>query len=70
MTISIPNTEEIINFWLAINNRIRRLMLQQSEETLSFKIKLEEGNFSDLKFLMIDYVDHLAHHLNQIKQLD
>ena len=59
-------TNEIIEFWLAVNNRIKNLMASQTEETLNYKIELEKDNISDLKFLMKDYVDHLAHHLNQI----
>ena len=64
------NTEmsEIINFWLAINRQILRLMKQQSEMTLSYTIKLPDHEISDLRFLMNDYVDHLEHHLNQIKK--
>lgn len=61
-------TEELITFWYATNDRIKRLMEQQSERTLNFKIELHNGDFSDLRFLMNDYVDHLEHHLNQIRK--
>ncbi|TDQ25661.1 DinB family protein [Tenacibaculum caenipelagi] len=60
-------TKEILEFWKSINNRILYVIKQQTEETLAFKIKLEKENFSDLRFLMNDYVDHMEHHLNQIK---
>lgn len=59
-------TEEIADFWLSINNRITKLIKQQTEKTLNYKIELAKGNISDLGFLMKDYVDHLEHHLNQI----
>lgn len=59
-------TEEIADFWLSINNRITKLIKQQTEKTLNYKIELVKGNISDLRFLMKDYVDHLEHHLNQI----
>lgn len=40
----------------------------QTEDSLNYKIEFEEGNISDLKFLMTDYVEHLEHHLNQIME--
>ena len=59
-------TKEILEFWKSINNRVLYVIKQQTEETLAFKIELEKENFSDLRFLMNDYVDHMEHHLNQI----
>ncbi len=53
-------------FWSSINTRILSIMQQQTEKTLSYQIELEEGVFSDLRFLMLDYVEHLEHHLEQI----
>ncbi len=58
--------EEIASFWLSINNRILKLMGQQTEKTLNYKIELSNGDISNLRFLMNDYVDHLEHHINQI----
>ena len=58
--------KEITNFWSAINNRICYLIKQQTEETLSYKIEVNNGEISDLRFLIKDYVNHLEHHLNQI----
>lgn len=60
--------KEIVELWISINNRIKNFMEQQSERTLNFKIELDNGTISDLRFLMNDYVDHLEHHLNQIKK--
>ena len=59
-------TNEIVEFWLSINNRIKNLIELQTEKTLNYKIELEKENITDLRFLMKDYVDHLEHHLNQI----
>lgn len=61
-------TKELLNFWLAINKRIKSLMNQQTENTLKYEIELDKHKTADLRFLMIDYVDHLEHHLNQIIQ--
>ncbi|MDO5969255.1 DinB family protein [Flavivirga aquimarina] len=58
--------KEIANFWEAINNRICCVIKLQTEETLNYKIEISDGEISDLRFLMTDYVDHLEHHLNQI----
>ena len=57
---------EILMFWKSINNRMLYLFSIQNEETLNFKIVFDNGDVSDLKFLMEDYVNHLEHHLNQI----
>ena len=60
------SVEEIANFWFALNNRILSILSQQTEHTLNYKIELDEGEISDLRFLITDYVNHLEHHLNQI----
>lgn len=60
------NTKEIIELWNSLNIRILNVIKAQSNETLNYKIELEHNSFSDLRFLMVDYVDHLEHHLKQI----
>jgi len=62
------NIKEILEFWLSINNRIIELIEKQTDETLIYKIKFDNGNIEDLRFLMNNYVEHLEHHLNQIKK--
>jgi len=59
-------TKEILALWLSVNKRIKSMMQQQTETSLNFKIELEKNTFSDLRFLMTDYVEHLEHHLKQI----
>lgn len=63
-------TNEIVDFWTAINNRIIYIIQQQTEKTLDYKIELDNGKISDLRFLITDYVDHLEYHLNQIKSIE
>ena len=58
--------EEMINFWLAINQRIKNVIKLQREETLQFEVELKSGEISDLKFLIVDYVDHMEHHMKQL----
>lgn len=57
---------KITKLWLEVNKRILNIMKDQTEIMLNYEIEISEGEFSDLRFLMIDYVNHLEHHLNQI----
>lgn len=57
---------ELLPFWLALNKRILKVMEKQTEAALNYQIELPDGQLSDLRFLMTDYVDHLEYHLKQI----
>ena len=57
---------ELFDLWLCLNERITTIMKAQTEDTLAFDIVLPDGEKSDLKFLMEDYVVHLEHHLKQV----
>ena len=39
----------------------------QTHETLSYQVVIIKDQNSDLKFLIEDYVNHMKHHLEQIK---
>ena len=58
--------EELRSFWVSINTRIREVIIAQTEESLAFPIIIGPEEKSDLRFLMTDYVDHLAYHLKQV----
>ncbi|MEP3209695.1 MAG: DinB family protein [Maribacter sp.] len=59
--------EELLTFLIALNRRIKKLMMLQNDQTLSTKIELyTAGNLSDLRYLMEDYVVHFEQHVNQI----
>jgi DinB family protein len=58
--------DELTELWAALNRRIMKVMENQIEQTLNDAIELPDGSFSDLRFLMIDYVDHLEYHLKQV----
>ncbi|PCJ82505.1 MAG: hypothetical protein COA49_00100 [Bacteroidetes bacterium] len=60
------DTKEIVVLWLSINNRIKSLIGQQTNDTLHYNIEYNKDTIADLRFLMNDYVDHLEHHLDQI----
>lgn len=58
--------QELIVFWKAVNFRITKLILLQTDKTLAFPVDLGENKIVDLAFLIRDYMDHLEHHLKQI----
>ncbi|MES2557989.1 MAG: DinB family protein [Bacteroidota bacterium] len=64
------DTESLLRLWLALNERIGDLMETQTATTLAYAIELSNGTKADLRFLMTDYVDHLEHHVRQIRKLE
>jgi hypothetical protein len=58
--------QELINFWYAYNLHIAHIIEHMSVEVLQNKITIENAGTFTLEFIMIDYVEHLKHHLNQI----
>ncbi|SHH52820.1 DinB family protein [Flavobacterium defluvii] len=58
---------ELIQLWFVINKQIVRVMKSVDEKALDYKIILSDQSEIDLRFLMTDYVEHLEHHINQIK---
>ncbi|BCY29101.1 DinB family protein [Flavobacterium okayamense] len=60
------NSDDLINLWLQLNSHILYLINNQTKETLSYQIILPNGEMSNFKFLIEDYLDHLFYHLKQI----
>ena len=58
---------ELNQLWLSLNKQIIRIMKSVDEEALDYKIILSDESVIDLRFLMTDYVEHLEHHINQIR---
>ncbi|MDQ6472878.1 DinB family protein [Flavobacterium sp. LHD-80] len=58
---------ELTELWFSINRQIVRIMKSVDQKALDYKIILADESEIDLKFLMTDYVEHLEHHINQIK---
>lgn len=58
---------ELTALWFSVNNQIVRIMKSVDEKALDYKIVLSDQSVIDLRFLMTDYVEHLEHHINQIK---
>ncbi|HLA55378.1 MAG TPA: DinB family protein [Flavobacterium sp.] len=57
---------ELFQLWLSLNKQIIRIMQSQTNERLNLKIQFTDGSISDLRYIMIDYPEHLEHHINQI----
>lgn len=60
-------TEDLLVLWLSLNRRIAKLISTASEPELSIPILFSDGTTKDLRFLMVDYADHLEHHLRQLQ---
>ncbi|MBF4464476.1 DinB family protein [Flavobacterium sp. LC2016-12] len=58
---------ELNQLWLSLNKQIIRIMKSVDEKALDYKIILSDESVIDLRFLMTDYVEHLEHHINQIR---
>lgn len=63
----IMDIHDLVQLWLSINKQIVRLMKSVDEKALDYKIILSDESVIDLRFLMTDYVDHLEHHIRQLR---
>lgn len=61
-------SSELIALWAGLNRQIAFVMQHQTEESLALPLLLPDGTSSDLRFLMTDYIDHLQHHLIEIRK--
>jgi hypothetical protein len=63
------NIEEVLSCWLAVNTRIVNVVRSLPPDLLSAGIILPDGEKTDLAFLIADYIDHMAHHNEQLKKI-
>ena len=57
--------EQMVSFWTEYNKQLIEIIKRIPPENLGRQVKV--GNdLQTLEFLIVDYVDHLEHHLNQI----
>lgn len=61
------DTNELVQLWLSLNKQIIRIFKSIDHKALDYQIILNDQSVIDLKFLITDYVEHLEHHINQIK---
>lgn len=64
----IADPDELLNFLQAINNRIIQIIKAQTSESLEYKIVVNNDTFFNLKYLIVDYVNHFEHHVKQITE--
>jgi hypothetical protein len=55
----------LIHFWTSYNRQLLEIIKRISKENLLNKVKVGESLIA-LKFLIVDYVEHLEHHLKQL----
>lgn len=58
-------SEQIINFWTIYNTQLLEIIKRIPSSSLKNQIKVSD-NLLTLEFLIVDYVEHLEHHLKQI----
>lgn len=57
----------LFQLWLQLNKQLVFIIQNLSADTLKLQLILPNQETKDLKFLISDYIDHLEHHLNQLK---
>lgn len=58
--------EDLLNLWGALNRQVVGVMERQSVESLAKPVQYETSLYT-LEWLLTDYVDHLEHHIRQIR---
>jgi len=61
------NTNDLIQLWLSLNKQIIWVIKSLDEKALDYKVISSDHSIVNLRFLITDYVEHLEHHINQIK---
>lgn len=59
--------QDLLDLWSSLNRQVGHIMAHQDKASLAAPISVDGTAFS-FEWLLIDYVDHLEHHLLQIKQ--
>jgi hypothetical protein len=57
---------DLVDFWLAYNRHLLHLMLDVAIDRLATPVRVGSDDPVTLEYVMIDYVRHLKHHLEQI----
>ncbi len=58
-------SQQIIKFWTIYNTQLLEIIKRIPSNSLKNQIKVGD-NLLTIEFLIVDYVDHLEHHLKQI----
>jgi hypothetical protein len=57
---------DLVQFWLAYNRHLLHLMSHMPPEHLGAILRIGDNAPATLEYVMIDYVRHMKHHLEQI----
>lgn len=57
---------DLVQFWLAYNRHLLHIMSHAAPERLNSIVRVGGDDPVSLEFVMIDYVRHLKHHLEQL----
>ena len=57
---------ELVTCWVAINRRIAEVLRNLNESSLNNAVILPDGTRTDFRFIVMDYIDHMEHHIRQI----
>lgn len=63
---SIP-VAELLSLWTALNRHVIAIMERQDAQSLDLPVQIDDSLFT-LEWLLTDYVDHLEHHVRQIRK--
>ena len=58
-------SQQIIKFWIIYNAQLLEIIKRIPSDSLKNQIKVGVNSLT-LEFLIVDYVEHLEHHLKQI----
>ncbi len=59
--------EALLRLWISLNTQIIFILKNYTSDMLNYTIELDRNNVKTLEWLIIDYVEHMQHHLGQIK---
>ena len=57
---------DLVQFWLAYNRHLLHILSHAAPESLDSIIRIGDNDPVSLEFVMIDYVTHMKHHLEQL----
>lgn len=63
---SLP-VSELLSLWTALNRHVVTIMERQDAQSLALPVQVNTAQYT-LAWLLTDYVDHLEHHVRQIRQ--
>ncbi|MEW7290777.1 DinB family protein [Aquimarina sp. 2304DJ70-9] len=59
--------EVLLQLWISLNTQIIFVLKNSTLDMLSYVIELDQDNVKTLEWLIFDYIEHMQHHLKQIK---